>query len=182
MTEQNPLAVCEQCGEDKPRKEYCPNSGKHPKRRIQICDDCAAKTPGLIPAIQPEDVPTINPAVPAEETETEAVKPQIKEFKSVPPEPIQLATPKSEPKPEPEQTPSEKLTGVPDACTEPISREEIRAKLAKEESDLNSALESKQRILAQLRQINGQLEQVNAVIAVKKGSVAMSRDILGEKG
>lgn len=164
---------CERCGLTKVLKTYKPNLGKHPGKVAKVCSDCAATDNKLIAIEEPVDVPAISPAVPVDKTEDVPVK----KFEAVPPEPIQIATPKSAPKPEPEP-----CSPPAPMCTEPISREEVRAKLAKEESDLNSVLESRQRLLAQAQKINSQLEQVNQVIAVKKGSVAMTRDILGDKG
>lgn len=161
---------CERCGLTKVLKQYNPNLGKHPGKTVNVCDECAAKDSKLLAIEKPVEVPGIDPAVPTGKVD----EVPIKEFKAVEPEPIQIATPKSEPKPEPAETKP--------LCTEPISREEIRVKLAKEESDLNSVLESRQRLLAQAKQINRQLDQANAVIAIKKGSVAITRDILGEKG
>jgi len=164
-----PEERCERCGETKELKKYKPNLGKVPGKELNCCDDCAGKDGKLIAL----DVPKIDPAVPDACAVTavdpndplKGNRPVIKKFEGVQNEPI--VTPKSEPKPEPQ--PAKPVS------TEPISREDIRAKLKLHEGDLNKLMESEQRLLAQL-------QTCRTAINVKKGAVAVTRDILGKKG
>ena len=165
-------STCERCGLEKELKQYKPNLGKHPGKTVNCCDECAVKDNKLIAVAKPEDVPVISPAVPMVEIDEDGHV--VKEFKAVPPEPIQIATPKSEPKPEPQE-------GKP-LCTEPIERQEIRDKLTACERDAGNLRESKQKILAQAEQVNTKLQQVQNMINVTNVRIANYRDILGDKG
>jgi hypothetical protein len=44
---------CERCGAAKPARTYKPNLGKHPKKTVLLCDECAAKDKDLIPVDNP---------------------------------------------------------------------------------------------------------------------------------
>ena len=168
-------STCERCGLTQELKQYKPNLGKHPGKTVNVCDDCAGKDNKLIAIEKPVDVPAIEPAVPMEGTPADKVgEVPVKEFKGFEPEPIQIATPKSEPKPE---------TAEPKPLsTEPISREDIRKKLADCEKDANTLRESKQRVLAQAEQVRTKLQEVQNMINVTNVRIANYRDLLGEKG
>lgn len=126
-----------------------------------------------------------------------------KEYGPGNPEPISIPTPKSAPdvteKPHPmlcvqhggsptgEQT--NKVCGFTcpkcenkPVSTEPIERQGIRDKVAVCEKDLDSLLESRQRILAQFEKVKTQLNQCNAMINARKIEVASYRGILGNEG
>ena len=176
--------TCERCGEPQELKQYKPNLGKFPGKTVNLCDDCAGKDNKLISTAKPEEVPVIEPAVPETCAVTEVDpkdpskgnQPVTKKFEAVPPESIQIATPKSESKPESE--PKEEKP----VCTEPISREELRGKLADCEKDAGSLRESKQRILAQAEQVKTKLQEVQNMINVTNVRIANYRDLLGDKG
>ena len=185
--------TCERCGLEKELKQYKPNLGKHPGKTVNVCGDCAGKDNKLLAIEAPVGVPDIDPAVPAEKTAPINIvnhepatamatveKVPIKEFKAVAPEPIQIATPKSEPKPEPPES-GDPVENKP-VCTEPISREEIRKKLTDCEKDADKLRESKQRVLAQAEQVRTKLQEVQKMINVTNVRIANYRDILGEKG
>ena len=198
MTEKE-KSTCERCGLEKEIKQYKPNLGKHPGKTVNVCDDCAGKDNKLIAVEEPVEVPDIEPAVPTEKVEDVP----IKKFEAVPPEPIQISTPKNAPdvteSPHPmlcvqhggcqagEQT--NKVCGFTcpkceekPVCTEPISREDIRKKLADCEKDADTLKESKQRVLAQAEQVNSKLREVQKMINITNVRIANYRDLLGDKG
>ena len=172
-------STCARCGLTKELKQYKPNLGKHPGKTVNVCGECAGKDNKLIAIEKPVDVPAIEPAVPTDKGEEVPVK----EFKAVPPEPIQIATPKNAP---PAEEPKSENTNPRPAdkplCTEPISREDIRKKLADCEKDADTLRESKQRVLAQAEQVKTKLQEVQNMINVTNVRIANYRDILGEKG
>ncbi len=177
-TEEKKERACERCGLPKELKQYNPNLGKHPGKTVNVCDDCAGKDNKLIAVVKPEDVPDINPTVPMDKTE----KVPVKEFKAVPPEPIQISTPKNAPPAEQTENPDPEPTEAKPVCTEPISREEIRSKRDDCEKDADKLRESKQRVLAQAEQVKTKLQEVQGMINVTNVRIANYRDLLGEKG
>lgn len=164
---------CARCESNEPARVYDPRTPGHPDKTVDLCDKCAAKDPKVVPV--DNKVPTIEPAVPTPANEPD--KPNIVEFATqehgpAVPEPISIATPKSAPPTEPEP---ESATENKPLSTEPIDRQVIRDKVAKHEEQLKGLFESRQRI-------QSQLFQVNKLIDVQKGAVAISRDILGNEG
>ncbi len=174
--------TCARCGQTKELKQYTPNLGKHPGKTVKVCDECAGRDNKLLAVEKPVDVPAIEPAVPADKAEEVPVK----EFKAVPPEPIKISTPKNAPGTDVHDTyPKEGQPKPAEAkalCTEPISREEIRKKLADCERDADKLKESKQGVLAQAEQVKTKLQQVQNMINVTNVRIANYRDLLGEKG
>ena len=159
---------CARCESNEPAKVYDPRTPGHPDKTVNLCDKCAAKDPKVV--LVDNKVPTIEPAVPTPANEPE--KPNIVEFATqehgpAVPEPISIPTPKSVP-------PAEPVENKP-VSTEPIDRQVIRDKLTKHEEQLKGLLESRQRL-------QSQLIQVNQLIDVQKGAIAISRDILGNEG
>lgn len=162
---------CERCEIDKDAKAkaYNPHTPGYPDKVINLCDKCADKDPKAT-LKTPVEVPEISPAVPEAEKPIETVEFGPKESNAPSITTPQNAPPQEEPRTEN----TNPLPADKPVSTEPIDRQEIRDKLAKQEKDLNSALESRRRLLAQV-------DQVNAVIAVKKGAIASYRDLLGNE-
>jgi hypothetical protein len=160
---------CARCESGKPAKTYDPRITGKPNKTVNLCDECAGKDPKAVPI--DNVVPAIEPAVP--ETPKEPEKPDIVEFATqehgpMVSEPISIPTPKNAP-------PTEPTAENKPVCTEPIDRQVIRDKIVKHEQQLSKLLESRQRVQAQLM-------QVNQMIDVQKGAIAISRDILGNEG
>lgn len=132
MTE---VLKCERCESDKPAKVYDPRTPGHPNKRVNLCDDCAAKDPKVI-CMSPEVVPTpvIDPAIPEEK------EPDIVEF-----------GPATQPIPEPAQS----IPTPKNAPSKPTKEQAIPV----HESDLQKLYASKQEILKQLTEVNREIKQ-----------------------
>jgi len=161
---------CDRCDSDKPALIYDPRTPGHPNKRVNLCDECAVKDnkavlvggPGVPPEVTKDYEATIGPEPILDDVnEIETIK-----FEPKTPEAIEerIVTPKSKLKS------SENL--AENVETKPIDRVDIENKIKKHEKDLDT-------LLAKRREIQGQLEQVSAVIAVTKGAVAGLRDLLG---
>ncbi len=155
---------CDRCESQEEAKAYDPRTAGHPHKKVDLCGKCAAKDPKAV--LIDNVVPKIEPALPSEPKTVSIPTP-----KNAPPQdvdkPVVVET--DEPAPSP-------------ASNEPIDRQVIRDKLAIAEKELNSAIESKRRVLGQAEQVKSQLVQVQNVINVKSVEIASYRGILGNEG
>lgn len=167
---------CERCETNNPAKTYDPRTPGHLDKTVNLCDECAAKDPKVVPV--DNKVPDIDPAIPATPEEPDIVEFATQDYGpavSGATDSISIPTPKSAPSTEPVK--------VKPVSTEPIQREDIRDKLAKLEKNMDDLIESRQRILAQIGpKILRQLNQVNSLMDVIKVRIAEVRDILGKEG
>ncbi len=154
---------CDRCETNKEAKIYDPRTAGHPHKTVNLCNKCAGKDPKAV--LIDNKVPEIEPALPDATI-------QISTPKNAPPQEGEPKTENTYPRPaDPAPTPEA-----------PIDRQVIRDKLAIAEKELNSAIESKRRVLAQVEQVKTQVNQVNTVINVKSVEIASYRGILGNEG
>jgi len=168
---------CQRCESSEEAKEYDPRTPGHPHKRIYLCKECGDADPKAVPI--DNVVPTIDPAVPSEDSEFETqTKDEVfatEEHGPATPEPISIPTPKDAPPEEPQGENTNPRPVDKPVSTEPIERQIIRDKLAKQEGDFSKLIESRQAIVAKLT-------QVNSLIEIKKGAIAALRDALGNEG
>ncbi len=155
---------CDRCETNEEAKIYDPRTAGHPHKTVNLCNKCAAADRKAVPI--DNKVPEIEPALPGK---LETAPPQAP-LKSIPPAEgprLENINPRPADKP---------------ASTEPIDRQVIRDKLTVCEKELNSAQESKRRVLAQAEQVKSQLNQVQNIINIKSVQIASYRDVLGNEG
>lgn len=159
MTENKENPKCERCG-GVPTKVYNPNTPGFPAKRINLCDECAAKddkailVAGLdVAAKEAGNVPVIAPAVPDDDNvvETKEFGPKVAELDVAPPDAKEPEAPKD---------------------LGPVPPEIIKQKLTAQEKDHDA-------LVGQRQQLQDKLAQINSVIMVKRGAIAQLRDLLG---
>ena len=154
--------LCHRCESKKPAKVYDPRTPGHPHKRINLCDECAARDPKAV--LADDSVPSIDPAVPKE------------------PEPATYTT-ETVPTPQNHVIPITNVMTKPEkseeSMPESISRESVNEQIAVHKKDLAKLEESRQAILAEgkannerAREISTKMTNVEQMILVKRGAIA----------
>ena len=153
MAEQKENPKCERCGKEGPVNTYNPNTPGYPTKKVNLCDECAAKDSKAIFIGSPTsdkavDVPNIAPAVPGDPNAVETIEfgPKTTELNVAPVAPVQDLG--------------------------PVPPDALRQRLAAQEKDHDA-------LIGQRTKMQGKLNEISNIIMAKRGAIATLRDLLG---